>query len=499
MIQGEKRINHELKHMTIQRPYIRQIVNYPKENINAWSKETFDGSSSITSKLQNKTWLISPMDGVAGKEVHHHKIKIYFNGPHPNIILAHSHLPQLDEVRSTAHYSLGPYSMQNGIEINIPMPYGGRKYTWILIENVANLDIQSIEHSYWRCPNDRATYNGQEGPFFLDHCKGQMPYFIGYPADYDSSENKKYPLFISCAGSDTIGCDGKKGRNQVDPAWIIFRHYQNIVKHPAFLVTVQAGFCAGEGMPRPDLPFSPFHDGWYNTYGPEGFTATGVLALIDYFIKHPDYNIDENRIYFGGFSGGGKLAFSLRQSGREVFAAIAPTSAWAIGGAYQDVSQRSDYIELKERLDKETMRGIHIPMMVGVGTKDAMIYGSKLFKETSDRLGGECRYQEYINSSHGQAPKDCFNDFSNVDWLFSKTKQQVPNDPYPNYDFNYKALPGDINSDGFVGLDDLNIVLSAWNKRKGEKGYDVNADINKDGFIGLDDLNHVLTNWGRKK
>lgn len=53
-------------------------------------------------------------------------------------------------------------------------------------------------------------------------------------------------------------------------------------------------------------------------------------------------------------------------------------------------------------------------------------------------------------------------------------------------------LQGDINLDGFVGIDDLNIVLQNWNT---DGSGDPRVDRNGDGFVGLDDLNRILENW----
>ena len=55
-----------------------------------------------------------------------------------------------------------------------------------------------------------------------------------------------------------------------------------------------------------------------------------------------------------------------------------------------------------------------------------------------------------------------------------------------------EALAGDANADGFVGIDDLNLVLSIWNTNG---SLDPRADVNGDGFIGIDDLNTVLGAW----
>ncbi len=55
------------------------------------------------------------------------------------------------------------------------------------------------------------------------------------------------------------------------------------------------------------------------------------------------------------------------------------------------------------------------------------------------------------------------------------------------------SIPGDLNGDGFVGLDDLDIILGAWNQNV--PPADEAADPSGDGFVGLDDLDIVLNNW----
>ena len=54
------------------------------------------------------------------------------------------------------------------------------------------------------------------------------------------------------------------------------------------------------------------------------------------------------------------------------------------------------------------------------------------------------------------------------------------------------ALEGDLDGDGFVGIVDLNLVLSIWNT---DGSLDPRADVNGDGFVGIADLNAVLGNW----
>ncbi len=56
----------------------------------------------------------------------------------------------------------------------------------------------------------------------------------------------------------------------------------------------------------------------------------------------------------------------------------------------------------------------------------------------------------------------------------------------------FEGCSGDINCDGFIGIDDLNAVLSKWSQNV-PPGDPV--DPSGDGFVGIDDLNQVLGNW----
>ncbi len=62
----------------------------------------------------------------------------------------------------------------------------------------------------------------------------------------------------------------------------------------------------------------------------------------------------------------------------------------------------------------------------------------------------------------------------------------------------YQVLPtlltGDLDGDGFVGITDLNIVLSAWNQNV-IPGDLLAGDPSGDGFVGIEDLNTILGNW----
>ena len=58
------------------------------------------------------------------------------------------------------------------------------------------------------------------------------------------------------------------------------------------------------------------------------------------------------------------------------------------------------------------------------------------------------------------------------------------------------SLSGDLNDDGFVGGDDLDIVRSYWGQNV-TQGDLMQGDPSGDGFVGGDDLDIVRANWGQ--
>jgi hypothetical protein len=54
-------------------------------------------------------------------------------------------------------------------------------------------------------------------------------------------------------------------------------------------------------------------------------------------------------------------------------------------------------------------------------------------------------------------------------------------------------IEGDLDGDGFVGINDLNLVLGNWNQTTPPGA--AQGDPSGDGFVGIEDLNTVLGNW----
>lgn len=82
-------------------------------------------------------------------------------------------------------------------------------------------------------------------------------------------------------------------------------------------------------------------------------------------------------------------------------------------------------------------------------------------------------------------------------WSIAVTFAFMPNlvylnNPIVNGEMVWDPLHGDLGADGFVGITDLNAVLSQWNQVVPAGSV---IDPSGDGFVGIEDLNTVLGNW----
>ena len=56
-----------------------------------------------------------------------------------------------------------------------------------------------------------------------------------------------------------------------------------------------------------------------------------------------------------------------------------------------------------------------------------------------------------------------------------------------------QPTPGDVTGEGFIGADDLVVILTNWGTSGAIRQQ---GDLSGDGFVGADDYVEVLTYWG---
>jgi len=132
----------------------------------------------------------------------------------------------------------------------------------------------------------------------------------------------------------------------------------------------------------------------------------------------------------------------------------------------------------------------------------------KIIYTPGDGAGGSVpATMEYVVNGTSTGPRDIFNiengviDGSNLGVYaqYAVTAANISTDAADTIFSNFSITPlstglvGDLDGDGFVGINDLNIVLGAWNQSV--PPGDPLADPSGDGFVGIEDLNTVLGNW----
>ena len=150
--------------------------------------------------------------------------------------------------------------------------------------------------------------------------------------------------------------------------------------------------------------------------------------------------------------------------------------------------------------------------VVNAGIVAANDQGQVLFSaEFSDEYYGLFFFDESLGIIKVVGDNDAFLDSNIVDWNYAWAT--LGSDEHSGFNnlgqFSYQFrldngrtgiaiwspwVPGDLNGDGWVGLDDLDIILAHWNQAV-TPGDLLSGDPSGDGFVGLDDLDYVLGPW----
>ncbi len=380
--------------------------------------------------------------------------------------------------------------------------------------------------------------------FFYGFDNEFLPYRLLYPKNYNPK--KKYPVIINTQGSNQLG---RNNTSNVDSKWVFpFYYYDS-----TFLTHVQGDFewtfpYNNEDLEcfvlSPQSPTSPqavqrflFNEDsvYYNapdngslgrstafhlqhrSMNENGWFASACVSLL-YAMKENDFifyttdtldsttdfdgndtselaaiNFDMDRIYYTGFSYGGKGCFEFLKHARELLAGVLVCDGFAINNDFTDPSGDEDSMA---RLRQEVERWKHIPvfMMGGIYKEDGigMIDNMRAVMGILEEIGGigyladsgkghdeellEVAYSCPYTQPEGTVPytfdttttgeveltQDLNPSYGNfmtcMEWLFQQNKQNNPDiepDPYPNG--NYTDAASSVY--GYLHAGDYKIII----------------------------------------
>lgn len=399
-------------------PFSQALTTYSEERVNRWPEIT----------VAETPCLISPTFSVPPKgELNHHRILIKFTGP-GSVEAAILHSSSNDAaVALKNRSSLAPWQKAtSGKELSFATGSRGETSAWVLLKITGDVRPTSLQH---RCLVSQTTLYGHLARAF-NFENGTLRYRMMVPARFDPK--KSYPLVISVSGSGGVGNDNARSMEMVILAKYLYTNYLfdpqleciSIVPQIPDDKSIPPGFhpLGQRGAPTPEHPDWPAvnADGWY---------TQAVLALVKQMIaglpadpqlKAP-IRIDPTRIYFTGFSYGGKALFEFLKADnapdKQLLAAAMGCSGWSIGPCYAPLTA-----PLQSALIDEIKTYRRIPVGIFAGGKDGMRFGSAAAYDEMKRQGFTVRYDEFKDTDHVSAAGKTWGNRDTIKWLFAQRK-----------------------------------------------------------------------------
>jgi len=220
-----------------------------------------------------------------------------------------------------------------------------------------------------------------------------MPYRLFKPPNYNPK--KAYPLYLALHGAGARATDNFRTLKQ--DVWSIHTLASKSVreKHPCFILVPQV-------PPKGRWVELNWNHGSYKLpdVAPSPFMEL-LIPLIDK--TKQDFNIDDTRIYVGGYSMGGYGTWDVIARNPKVFAAAIPVCGSGPTDSAASIS--------------------HLPIWIFHGEKDRVVpaKGSRKMYEALKASGAPVKYTEFKNIGHN-AWEPTWKTEGLVDWLFSQSK-----------------------------------------------------------------------------
>ena len=392
---------------------------YSGEEFLAWPAGQVDG----------KPARVSPTVAMpSGYEVNHHRVTVSFDGAGKvELSVAHHTKDRLDEAIESKSLHTPFQSLKSGQEVVVSSSYKAECCSWLMVRTAGDVKITGVRDSFWR---GKGTVFGHS-PGVFEFAGGKLPYRLMYPRDYDPK--KAYPLVLSVHGSGGVGTDNVRSMENVILARYLFIRYYQDKELECFSLVPQIP--SDKAIPKPyypagdkGAPVQRYHPDW-PAVNENGWYVQATLGLVRRLVEDKQINIDPDRLYFTGFSYGGKACWEFLKAGRTVFAAGMAGAGWPIGPARSMPGR----LEL-ERLKLEVQRYKHIPVYVLVGERDDMRRGSQAVHQLILDAGGKSSYVELPKASHIGAAAKIWGNREYVAWLFKQNRKNNPKggeDPFP--------------------------------------------------------------------
>ncbi len=398
--------------------YIEEISAFCSgEEFLTWSQQKVDGKMCRVS---------AAMEQPKGFEINHHRVTVDFVGT-GTVELSVAHLASKNlkaAIRSPNRHS--PLrKIVSGKEVMISSSYRGERCSWLILRTQGNVTIRNIRYTFWR---GRGTLYGHS-PKIFEFAGAKLPYRLMYPRNYDPK--KTYPLVLSVSGSGGVGTGNVKNMEKVILARNLFTRYYFDREFECFSLVPQIP--PSRAIPAPYWPRGDkgkptrFHPDW-PTVNENGWYTQASIALIRSLLADEKLNIDPDRVYYTGFSYGGKACWEFLKADRDLWAGAICGSGWPIGRAFRPVDETA-----MQRLKLEVQRYKHVPVLIFAGEKDRMNLGSKAVHKQILAQGGKSTYLEIPGAKHVQSSR-AWNDRKNIAWLFRQNRKNNPKpgkDPFP--------------------------------------------------------------------
>ncbi len=388
-------------------------------------------------KIDGEEYFVSPtLEYPGGTELNHFTLAMSYEGKGPAVVglVHHFRNDRAHALKTRAFHNTASLS-ESGDKRKISIRYPGRRFFWVYIKADKNIKPIAVGFQAW---TGRRTVYGHVG-YVFNYKGGMLPYRLMYPKDYDP--RKKYPLVVSGHGSGGTGSDNLDSMEMVTAARFLFTRHWDKEEFACFSLVPQIPSMNPQQTNVPDdyypkgtkgAPDRKYHPDW-PAVNEQGWHVQATLALIESLIQNPRISIDPDRVYYAGFSYGGKAIWEFFKAGRETFAAGISVAGWPIGRAYSKPEG-----EMLERLKKEASRYQHIPVFITAGEEDRMRLGSKAVHDVLQELGGNSKFMIIEGVGHVPSSVKTWNNAEVMEWLFDQRRDKNPKpgeDPYPKGDY----------------------------------------------------------------